>query len=295
MRARPGPRKQKSPSTYFVQGSDEKELARLRMQDHMITTNMGGVLSEQADPMSFQSVLDIGCGTGGWIMEAAQTYPAMSLVGIDISQRMINYARTQAQASLVPDRVQFHVMDALGTLDFPPAFFDLVNLRFGISFVRTWDWPKLLRELLRITRPGGVVRVTDSEIGQHSESPALTRLFEMLQCALFRTGHLFTQESTGLTSHLVRLLAEYGCQQVQTKTYRMVYRAGTPQGETFYQDLKLLFQASRPFIEKRGCAAEEYETTYRQALKEIGQPDFFVAGNILTVWGYKPGHPSEQL
>src|SRR5260370_24723536 len=93
-------------------------------------------------------------------MEAAQTYPAMSLVGIDISQRMINYARTQAQASLVPDRVQFHVMEALGTLDFPPAFFDLVYLRFSISFVRTWDWPKLLWELLCILRSGAVFPVS---------------------------------------------------------------------------------------------------------------------------------------
>jgi hypothetical protein len=96
------------------------------------------------------------------------------------------------------------------------------------------------------------------------------------------------QESTGLTSQLARLLNECGCQEIQTKAYAVEYRAGTPRGETFYQDVKLLFKTSRPFIEKWGCVTEDYENIYRQALKEIRQPDFLVVGNILTVWGYKP-------
>src|SRR5437879_915786 len=128
---------------------NKKELTRLNMQDQMVTAGMGGVLPEQADPTVFRRVLDVGCGTGGWIMEEAQNYPEMSLVGIDISQRMIKYARTQAQSHQVDDRVEFWVMDALGQLDFPAASFDLVNLRLGLSFLRTWDWPKLLDKLLR--------------------------------------------------------------------------------------------------------------------------------------------------
>src|SRR6266852_2752765 len=170
-----------NPSTYVVQDrKHKKELTRLNLQDHMITAGMGGVLPEQADPTVFRRVLDVGCGTGGWIIEAAQTYPTMSLVGIDISQHMIEYACSQAQVHHFHDRVKFHVMDALRTLEFPPAFFDLVSLRFGVSFLRTWDWPKLLVELLRITRPDGVVRVTESDVAPPSNSPELTRLFEML-------------------------------------------------------------------------------------------------------------------
>src|SRR5437763_617458 len=127
-------------STYFVQyRKSKKELIRLTIQDQMITTAMGSVLPEQADPTVFSRVLDIGCGTGGWLIETAQTYPRMALVGIDISQRMIKYARAQAKASYVNSRIEFHVMDALRTLKFPAASFDLVNLRFGLSFLRTWD------------------------------------------------------------------------------------------------------------------------------------------------------------
>src|SRR5690242_226555 len=110
------------PSTYFVQDrKNKKELTRLQVQDQMVTEMMGGVLSEQPDPAVFRRVFDIGCGTGGWLIQVAQTYPEMSLVGIDISERMIEYACSQAKAQKVDDRVSFHVMDALRTLDFPAA------------------------------------------------------------------------------------------------------------------------------------------------------------------------------
>src|SRR6266700_3273659 len=129
----------------------------------------------------------------------------------------------QAAAQHVDDRIELHVMDALGVLDFPDASFDLVNLRFALSFVRTWDWPRLLREFLRVVRPGGVVRLTDEEVIQQSTSPASMQFCEMLLCALYRAGHLYAQESTGLTAHLAPLLSQHGYQQVQTRVYALQY------------------------------------------------------------------------
>jgi ubiquinone/menaquinone biosynthesis C-methylase UbiE len=281
------PRKNENRGTYFVQEKSEKELTRLRISDHMITTGMSGVLSEQPDPTIFRRMLDVGCGTGGWIIEAAQAYPTMSLVGIDISKLMIEYACAQAEAHQVKDRVEFRVMDALLILEFRTAFFDLVNLRFGATFLRTWDWPKMLSELLRVSRPDGIVRVTEPEFVQ-SNSPALTRLTEMLKCALFRAGHHFTQERTGVTSQLAQLLKQHGCQQVQTKAYAIEYRAGTVEGEAFYEDLKLFYQTIRPFLQKWGCASKDYEAIYQQALKEMHQPDVHTTWNFLTAWGSKP-------
>ena len=118
-------------STYFVQDrSNQEELSRLQVQDQMLTRGMGGVLPEQPDPTIFHRVLDVGCGTGNWLIEAARTYPTMSLlIGIDISNKMVEIAREQAKAQQVNDRVEFHVMDALRALEFSDNYFDLVNLR----------------------------------------------------------------------------------------------------------------------------------------------------------------------
>src|SRR5713101_7159473 len=125
--------RQEHPSTYVVQDrSNEEELTRLQIQDQLVTASMGGVLPEQPDPTIFQRVLDVGCGTGGWLIEVAKTYPSISLlVGVDVSERMLAYAQEQAEAQQVSDRVEFRTMDALRMLEFPTHYFDLLNQRFG--------------------------------------------------------------------------------------------------------------------------------------------------------------------
>src|SRR5579875_1624078 len=85
-----GPRPER-PSTYAIEDrNNEEELQRLTVQDHVATRLMGGPLSEQPDPARFTTVLDVGCGTGGWAITLAQQYPWMRVTGIDISGRMIS-------------------------------------------------------------------------------------------------------------------------------------------------------------------------------------------------------------
>src|SRR5579859_2675340 len=135
MTSLPQPNKKEQPSAYFVQDrSSEEEMIRLHLQDQMLTASMGGVLPEQTDLARFRRVLDVGCGTGDWLIEVAKTYPSISLlIGVDISSKMLDYARTQAEAQQVSDRVQFRAMDALRMLEFPANSFELVNQRFGMS------------------------------------------------------------------------------------------------------------------------------------------------------------------
>ena len=149
-------------SAYFVQDrSNLEEVTRLEIQDKMITAGMGGVLPELADPTSLRRVLDVGCGTGGWLIEMAKIYPTIEkLVGADISGKMMEYARTQAAAQQLDRRVEFQTMDALRMLEFPLSSFDLVNQRLGASWIRHWEWRKLLIEYQRVTRPGGIIRIT---------------------------------------------------------------------------------------------------------------------------------------
>jgi SAM-dependent methyltransferase len=119
------------PSTYFVQDrSNQEELNRLRVFDYTLTAGMGGVLPEQPDPTAFPRVPDVGCGTGGWLIELAKTTPTCTrLVGADVSFTFVEYARAQAEAAQVSDRVEFRLMDALLMLEFPTGTFDLVNHR----------------------------------------------------------------------------------------------------------------------------------------------------------------------
>jgi len=290
MASKSKPPKGDTPSTYMVLESKKKaEIRRLVLQDHLITTAMGGVLAEQADPSIFHRLLDVGCGPGGWMVETAQMYPEMHLVGLDINPQMLEYAREQVNAHHLKERVEFREMDVLHGLDFPEDSFDLVNLRFGISYVRTWDWPLLLREMWRVARPGGILRVTECEVGTRSTSPALTKISEISVQALYQAGYFFTKETAGLTAHLKELLTKCWCEDVQTKAYPLSFHAETPEGRLFIEDLSHVTQAMYPFMHKWvGISKEEYDVLYQQACKEMEQPDFHAIWPHLTAWGRKP-------
>lgn len=286
------PRRNELSSTYIVQDRhNQEEIVRLTVQDQLFTAAMGGVLGKQEGSAQFRKVLDIGCGTGGWIIETALAHPEMSLVGIDISQKMIDYANEQAETRGVSEQVRFQVTDALTLPGIPDASFDLVNLRFGSSYLRTWDWPRIMREMVRVARPGGTIQLVDSEVIQPGSSTALIQLSEMFLCALHRSNHIFAQNAAGIIPHLQDFLTEQRCQDIQVENHTIKYQAGTAAGEAFYQDAMYVFRTVRPFIQKWGCITKDYDTLYQQMLIDIQQPDFHASINFSTVWGCTPEKP----
>jgi ubiquinone/menaquinone biosynthesis C-methylase UbiE len=277
------------PSTYFVEDrSNQEELARLQVLDHLLTADMGGVLAEQPASAIFERVLDVGCGTGGWLIELAQASPSTSLlVGLDPSRTFVEYAREQARAAQVSDRVEFHVADALRMLEFPIHFFDLVNHRAGWSWLRTWDWPKLLQEYQRVCRPGGVIRITEGDFWEGT-SPAMIRLTDIFEKALYQAGHLFHPAPDGVTSELKRVLEQQGVRNVQTRSYTISHRADTPEGQHFCEVIRLGFRTIVPFLHKWTRVPEDYEAIYHQMVADMQQPDFVATMRLLTAWGTNP-------
>ncbi len=237
-------------STYFVQDrSNKAERERVTLQDKMFTQMMGGVLPEHPDPTLFSRVLDVGCGTGSWLIEAARMYPTMTtLVGVDISARMVEYARTFAQEEGISDRVKFSVMDSLRMLEFPSGSFDLLNHRMGWGYLRTWDWPNLLQEYRRVTRSGGVIRISETAAFGESNSPALNQFCALGRDAFFNAGHLFVKGPDGLTSKLADILHQQGLQNVQKRTVLMDQGTGSPMEKSAKENTRLVFRTMLPFF-----------------------------------------------
>ena len=99
-----------------------------------------------------QSVLDIGCGTGALLDRVAQRWPQARLRGVDPAQRMIDVAgRRLPQAELTVATAE--------RLPAPDASADLV---LGTTSFNHWsDHRAALREVGRVTRPGGLVVVVE--------------------------------------------------------------------------------------------------------------------------------------
>ncbi len=276
--------------TFFLKLKQHKEESlRAQREDQMLTRAMGGPLAEQVDAHGFARVLHLACGSGDWIIEAAQRYPRMSFVGIDMNPHVLDYARANAAAAQVTGRISFQVMDALLSLDFPPASFDLVNLRLGVTFIRVWEWPALIAEAMRVTRPGGVIRITEPQIKHQNKGsisiPGIRTLHTVLISALYHSGHLFQEDTTGITAHLAPLLTRFGCQEVQTKAYALEVRAHTPEWQNYYDNAQHVLQGSRTFLTKWGCFQGDFEALSQQVISEMVRPDFHVSWNFLTVWG----------
>src|SRR6202012_565061 len=115
---------------------------------------------------------------------------------------------------------------------------------FGQSWLRTWDWRKLLQEYKRVTRPDGIIRVTESNIIVESTSPALTRLYELGLSALDQSGHLFGTKNDHLDKELTRLFENHGFQHVQTQAHVLEYRGATPERDYFMDDMRQLFRTT---------------------------------------------------
>jgi len=182
--------------------------------------------------------------------------------------------------------VEFQTMDALRMLEFPNAFFDLVNQRFGSSWLRAWEWTKLLLEYQRVTRSGGIIRITEPQIVE-SNSPALSKLCDIALDTCYRSGRFFVQTSDGVTRRLAHLLTQHGIEDVQTQEHTLVFQAGTSEHQSFYEDMRHLFRVSLPFFQKWTHISSDYELTYQQAIEEMQRPNFVATWRFLTAWGIR--------
>ena len=280
----------KGDNVYFNNPESGAEMARLIDQDRYITEGMGGLLAERSNDFSgIHRILDMACGPGGWALEIAYTHPEIEVVGFDISQAMIDYARARARVQGL-DNASFRVMDMQKPLDFPDDSFDLVNGRF-VLFIPTSFIPVFLKECMRITRPAGTIRLTESEWTAPSTSPAMEQMLGLIGRALKRVGQSFSPSGNlvGITPMLRSLLKDAGCTNVQHMAHVIDYSSGEPVHDAFCKDFATVYRLMQPFLIGVGVTTqEEVDRLQRQMEAEMMQDDFHAIMFILTAWGTKP-------
>ena len=274
---------QKPANSYVIDAESAAEMGRLINQDRLVTEAMGGLFPADIDVQAIRSVLDIGCGPGGWVQEVAFQYLQMQVTGIDISQTMIEYARAQAQVQGL-ENAHFRVMDATKPLAFPDNAFDVVNARFTNAFLpHAVIWTGMVRELVRVARRGGVICLTEGDDLGQTTSAAFQKLMELAVQAGAKEGR------TPTTPQMRSVLWEAGCQDLQERWHSIDYSVGTSVYGEMERNCKVWARLIQPYLIKLGVAAqEELDMLYNHMLAEMLRDDFRGEWRFLSVWGRKP-------
>jgi SAM-dependent methyltransferase len=107
-------------------------------------------------------VLDIGSGTGALAFAVLEEAPASRVVGVDPSPAYVAHARNRAGGG----RATFEEGDAQ-RLRFPDGSFDAALALLVVNFIP--DRTAAVREMARVTRPGGVVAAAVWDYGDGME------------------------------------------------------------------------------------------------------------------------------
>lgn len=148
-----------------------------------------------------ETVLDAGCGTGRLTRDLLEALPRGRVVGLDLSENMLEAARAYLQADF-GERVEFVCCD-LANLPFDKQFDGIFSTA---SFHWVLDHDRLFRGLYRALRPGGWLCAQCG--GARNLDRFLTRVQSLIESqtyAAYFAGYQFPWEYSNAETAAARL------------------------------------------------------------------------------------------
>ena len=103
-------------------------------------------------------LLDVATGTGDMAIMAARMLQPQKIVGIDISEKMLELGRKKVEKEELGTKIELQSGDG-ETINFPDNTFDGVMVAFGVRNFENLE--KGLEEILRVLKPGAQLVVLE--------------------------------------------------------------------------------------------------------------------------------------
>jgi ubiquinone/menaquinone biosynthesis C-methylase UbiE len=137
-----------------------------------------------------RTILDLACGTGGFLSDLAATFPRARLLGVDLSTAYLAQSARQAPEALRIQANAERLPFADGSLDALTSIYLFHELPPKVRKV-------VAREIARVLKPGGVFVLADSV--QPADEPQLARLLEAFP-AYFHEPYYASYSKTDLAA-----------------------------------------------------------------------------------------------
>ncbi|KAL2214974.1 S-adenosyl-L-methionine-dependent methyltransferase [Thermoascus aurantiacus ATCC 26904] len=269
----------------YLMPNDEIELDRLDMIHEMMLTLMDRKLFFAPIGPSPQRVYDVATGTGIWAIQFAEEFPSAEVIGSDLSP---------SQPNMIPPNVKFIVDDIEDEWLYENDSFDFIHARFLVFSIR--DFPKLIKQAYKCTKPGGWVEFQDWDPICRSEDGTTigTAIEDYFKLMIEGYGNQGYETCPG--PKLEQWLRDAGFQDIKAKKLRI------PMG-TWPKDKKFkalgawnLMQAETGFeagamallTRFHGWSADEVRIFTARTLKDARDRNIHPLFHFWVVYGRKP-------
>lgn len=140
----------------------EREVIDLDVWETLFCKELCGSLTWHVFEEPPRRVLDLGCGTGDWILKCAGQWEATQFVGLDIVPLHPDLQRMGS--SDLASRITWVQANFLNKLPFPNDEFDFVHIKRIALGVPETKWESLLDEIDRVLKPGGALEIVEEDL-----------------------------------------------------------------------------------------------------------------------------------
>ena len=259
---------------------DLEEMNRLDFQHYMFRYALRGNYAAPVNAPA--SILDVGTGTGRWAREMAQLFPQANVVGLDVNPPPIDEAAaTAVTGELRPLNYSFTAGNILEGLPFPDASFDFVHMRLLVSAIPHDRWPYVVRELVRVTRPGGWVESVEAVLPVNG-GPIAEQLMDWIRAISLRRGvEIADAMAVGALLHAAGA-ADVSTRLVEIPCGDYGGRVGKMMATDYFSGVK----AVGGVIAAQGLATQDqFDQTLAQAMRDIASPRYRCIFPVYIAYG----------
>jgi len=224
--------------------------------------------------------LEVGCGSGAVTRVMAKVSSPARATGVDQSPDRLAEARRLAEQHRLD--IEFIEGDAFH-LPFARGHFDFAWSRFLLQYLPHPE--RAVAELVRVTRPGGIVTVADldGQIEQfHPLAKSMRRDLDEVLRLLSQTGF---DPRLGRKLHHMFLGAGLRNLRVRVTPYQ-VY-AG-PLGESEFANWRTKFETTKDLLIRKTGARKRWTRFCERFIEQLQSPDLFYYCTMIQVCGTVP-------